>query len=85
MISIKQGYKTIIGTDISMNTMARPVMYGAYHEVRINGRRGQTAPMAMTGQVCENTDMWIAEREFPADVAEGDVVVLMVRGRVWPT
>ncbi|KYF88231.1 diaminopimelate decarboxylase [Sorangium sp. So ce394] len=80
VISIKQGYKTIIGTDISMNTMARPVMYGAYHEVRINGRRGKTAPMAMTGQVCENTDMWISERELPADVAEGDVVVLMDAG-----
>ncbi|MGK4003280.1 diaminopimelate decarboxylase [Sorangium sp. So ce1036] len=80
VISIKQGYRTILGTDISMNTMARPVMYGAYHEVRINGRGGQTAPMAMTGQVCENTDMWISEREFPAEVAEGDVVVLMDAG-----
>ncbi len=75
--SIKESYGRIIGTDISMNVLARPAMYGAYHHVYVNGKESHERSKAgLCGQVCENTDFWIKERDFPADIAEGDLVVV---------
>lgn len=75
--SIKNSYKRIIGTDIGMNTLARPAMYGSYHHIYVNGK--ESAPRAkvgLCGQLCENTDFWVKERELPANMAEGDLVVV---------
>lgn len=75
--SIKHSYKTIIGTDIGMNTLARPAMYGSYHHIYVNGKEDHPrAKMGLCGQLCENTDFWVKERELPADIAEGDIVVV---------
>ncbi len=75
--SIKEGYRRIIGTDVGMNVLARPAMYGAYHHVYVDGKEdGDRLAAGLCGQICENTDFWIKEREFPADIAEGDVVVV---------
>ena len=75
--SIKDGYRKIIGTDIGMNVLVRPAMYGAYHHVYVDGKEdGPRSNAGLCGQICENTDFWIKERDFPADVAEGDLVVV---------
>ena len=29
----------------------------------------------MSGQLCENTDFWVKDRELPEDLAEGDIVI----------
>ena len=34
----------------------------------------------MTGQICENTDYWVRDRELPSDIAEGDLVVVANAG-----
>lgn len=79
--SIKSSYKVIIGTDISMNTLARPVMYGAHHRIRIDGKEGDpTFTAGLCGQVCENTDYWVKDRQFPSTVEVGDVVVVYDAG-----
>lgn len=75
--SIKESYKRIAGTDIGMNTLARPAMYGSYHHIYVNGK--ESAPKAkigLCGQLCENTDFWVKERELPANIEEGDLVVV---------
>lgn len=75
--SIKESYKKIIGTDVGMNTLCRPVMYGSYHHIYVDGK--EDAPrekVGLCGQLCENTDFWVKERELPATIAEGDLIVI---------
>ena len=75
--SIKNSYSKIIGTDVSMNTLARPAMYGAYHHIYVNGRENEErAAVGLCGQVCENTDFWVRERMLPKDISLGDLIVV---------
>ena len=75
--SIKKSYKKIIGTDIGMNTLARPAMYGAYHHIYIDGKeKDRREKVGLCGQLCENTDFWVKERELPSTIGEGDIVVV---------
>ncbi len=75
--SIKESYKKIIGTDIGMNTLARPAMYGAYHHIYIDGKeKDPREKVGLCGQLCENTDFWVKERELPSTIKEGDIVVV---------
>ena len=75
--SIKNSYKRIIGTDVSMNTLARPAMYGAYHHIYVNGREDDPRkPVGLCGQVCENTDFWVKERMLPEGITLGDIIVV---------
>lgn len=75
--AIKDSYRRIIGTDVSMNTLARPAMYGSYHHIYVNGREDEArAKVGLCGQVCENTDFWVRDRELPAGIDLGDIVVV---------
>lgn len=75
--SIKDSYKRIIGTDIGMNVLARPTLYGAYHHIYVNGRESEERiPLNLCGQLCENTDLWVKDRLLPKGTAEGDLVVV---------
>jgi diaminopimelate decarboxylase len=75
--SIKQSYKEIAGTDIGMNILARPAMYGSYHHIYVDGKEDATRKtIGLCGQLCENTDFWVKERELPSNIAEGDLVLV---------
>ncbi len=75
--SIKNSYKEIIGTDIGMNTIARPAMYGSYHHIYVNGKeKDERKDVGLCGQLCENTDFWVKDRSLPKTIAEGDLVVV---------
>lgn len=75
--SIKDSYSRIIGTDVSMNTLARPAMYGSYHHIYVNGREDEERiPLGLCGQVCENTDFWVKGRPLPKGLSEGDLIVI---------
>ncbi len=75
--SIKDSYKRIVGTDIGMNTLARPAMYGSYHHIYVDGREDEPRQeVGLCGQLCENTDFWVKNRPLPAGIAEGDLVVV---------
>ncbi len=79
--AIKDSYTRIIGTDIAMNTLARPAMYGAYHHIYVNGRENEPRrPVGLCGQVCENTDFWVRDRELPEGISVGDLVVVANAG-----
>lgn len=71
----------ILGTDVSMNVFARPILYDAYHRIYINGREGDpTVPAGLCGQVCENTDYWCRDRDLPGTAEEGNVIVVRDAG-----
>jgi len=75
--AIKHSYSTIIGTDVSMNVLARPAMYGAYHHIYVNGRENeQRIALGLCGQVCENTDFWVKERLLPRGLTLNDIIVV---------
>ncbi len=75
--SIKDSYKRIAGTDVGMNILVRPVMYGAYHHIYVDGKEHEPkAKISLCGQLCENTDFWVKERSLPASLAEGDIIVI---------
>ena len=75
--SIKESYKKIAGTDVGMNTLVRPAMYGSYHHIYVDGKENHPRKtIGLCGQLCENTDFWVKERELPADIAEGDLIVV---------
>ncbi|MCP4179379.1 MAG: diaminopimelate decarboxylase [bacterium] len=74
--SIKESYSKIIGTDIGMNILVRPAFYGSFHNILINGRIGdETEKLGLCGQLCENTDLWVKDRELPKTIKEGDIAV----------
>ncbi len=75
--AIKESYKKIIGTDIGMNVLCRPAMYGSYHHIYVDKKENHArTPLGLCGQLCENTDFWVKDRELPADLTEGDIVVV---------
>jgi diaminopimelate decarboxylase len=74
--SIKESYSKIIGTDVGMNILVRPAFYGSFHRILVNGRIGdKTEKLNLCGQLCENTDLWVKDRELPKTIKEGDIVV----------
>jgi len=72
--------------DAGFNDLARPVLYGSYHEVSVLERTGHPAtrpkqPTVLAGPLCESGDVFtqdaggeIAPRNIPAP-AVGDLVV----------
>ncbi|MFW5996687.1 MAG: diaminopimelate decarboxylase [Verrucomicrobiota bacterium] len=75
--AVKHSYKEIIGTDIGMNVLARPVMYDAYHHIYVDGREFEERnPLGMCGQICENSDFWVKDRPLPAGTDVGDLVIV---------
>ncbi len=73
--------KVYVGTDIGMNNLIRPMLYGAYHHVYIDRRATshQTENVDVTGQICENTDIVATNRSVP-HAEPGDVVVIATVG-----
>ena len=73
--------KTFVGTDIGMNTILRPALYGAYHHIYIANRplAEPDTPVTITGQVCENTDVLAKDRPLPR-IERGDIIVVMNAG-----
>ena len=75
--AVKESYKKILGTDVGMNTLARPAMYGSYHHIYVDGKEQEARKsVGLCGQLCENTDFWVKERDLPESMTEGDLIVV---------
>ena len=74
-------YKKFIGVDSGFNTLARPALYNAYHEVVDASRAGEEAREVVTiaGNVCESGDILASDRSLPK-IVEGDVIALLDAG-----
>ncbi|MFG1460908.1 MAG: diaminopimelate decarboxylase [Thermoplasmataceae archaeon] len=70
-----------VGTDIGMNILIRPALYGAYHHIVIANKINDEAtfPCEITGQICENTDRIGREMTFPKP-HPGDIVAVFNAG-----
>ena len=75
--AIKRDKKTFVGVDAGMNTLIRPMLYGAYHEVSIANKMDAKPQgrVNIVGPICENTDQFAQDRLFPA-VEPGDILAI---------
>lgn len=63
---IKAGRPPYVGVDAGMQTLLRPALYDAYHEIYpLRPRPGRPLRVHVTGPVCENTDMLARSRRLP--------------------
>jgi diaminopimelate decarboxylase len=78
---IKFADKKFVGIDAGMNTLLRPALYGAYHQMyvvnKLNERRKEI--VHIVGQICENTDFLAKDRMMPV-IEEGDVIAILNAG-----
>lgn len=77
----QKGNVHYVGIETGMNSLIRPALYGAYHEI-VNLTR-LDAPMAITaevvGPICETGDVLGYSRRLP-DTHEGDVLLIATAG-----
>jgi len=78
----KGAITTYVGTDAGMNTLLRPALYGAYHQVYVANRiyhRPSPENITICGQICENTDVIAEGRRLPS-IKEGDILAILNAG-----
>ncbi len=77
----RKGRTHYVGIDAGMNSLIRPALYEAWHEI-VNLTRLDEAPAQMAqvvGPICESGDVLGANRRLPA-CQEGDVVLIAQTG-----
>ncbi|MGC8514898.1 MAG: diaminopimelate decarboxylase [Thermoplasmata archaeon] len=64
---IKMQDKAFLGSDVSMNTLIRPALYGARHHIVLANRLNDdiSGKYQVVGQICENTDRIGTDIELP--------------------
>lgn len=76
-----KGDMRYIGVGTGMNSLIRPALYGAYHEI-VNLTRSDEAPsqtVTVVGPICETGDRLGTDRLLPPSV-EGDVILIANAG-----
>ena len=70
-----------VGIDAGMNSLIRPALYGAYHEIVNLTRLDETRSMlaSVVGPICESGDTLGAARHLPP-TQEGDVFLIATAG-----
>ena len=77
----RKGNVHYVGIDAGMNSLIRPALYDAWHEI-VNLSRLHEAPEAMVqvvGPICESGDVLGTHRRLPA-CQEGDVILIAQAG-----
>ena len=77
----KKGTRSYIGVEVGMNTLIRPALYGAFHEI-INLSRclePKTQLVSIVGPICESGDKLGDNRKFPISF-EGDTILIANTG-----
>jgi diaminopimelate decarboxylase/aspartate kinase len=76
-----KGQMQYVGVSTGMNSLIRPALYGAYHEIANLTRWGEPAARIVTvvGPICESGDRLGTDRLLP-DCAEGDVLAIANAG-----
>lgn len=71
-----------VGVETGMNSLIRPALYGAWHDI-VNLTRldaGETYVATVVGPICESADTLGRDRRMPVGTAEGDVILVDVTG-----
>lgn len=76
-----KGRLRYLGVDAGMNSLIRPALYGAHHEIVNLSRLGEPAAARYTvvGPICESGDVLGVERELP-ECREGDLMLIADAG-----
>lgn len=76
-----KGALRYLGVDAGMNSLIRPALYGAHHEIVNLSRLGEPAAARYTvvGPICESGDVLGVERELP-ESREGDLMLIADAG-----
>ena len=77
----RKGRVHYVGVDTGMNSLLRPALYDAWHEI-VNLSRLDAAPAQMVqvvGPICESGDVLGANRRLP-ECREGDVILIAQAG-----
>ncbi|MBI5228613.1 diaminopimelate decarboxylase [Candidatus Micrarchaeota archaeon] len=77
----KTAEKKFVGVDAGMNTLLRPALYNAYHQMFVANKLSEirTETVNVVGPICENTDQLAKDRELPI-IEEGDVIAILNAG-----
>ena len=67
--------KKFVNVDSGFNTLLRPAMYDAYHQVHVVGKKGVEETYDIAGSLCESSDILAKERKLPK-IDEGDVIAI---------
>jgi diaminopimelate decarboxylase/aspartate kinase len=77
-----KGSNGYVGIATGMNSLIRPALYGAHHEIvnlsRIDEPSGH--PVDVVGPICESGDVLGHDRPLPDSTAEGDVLLIATAG-----
>ncbi len=76
-----KGNVQYVGVNTGMNSLIRPALYGAYHDIVNLSRLGEAASSLVTvvGPICETGDRLGSDRVMPA-AEEGDVLLIANAG-----
>ncbi len=76
-----KGDKHFVGVDTGMNSLIRPALYGAYHEIVNLTRLDQSAVLVadVVGPICETGDVLGRDRRLP-DTRPGDILLVATTG-----
>jgi len=77
----QSGRLKFVGVDAGMNSLVRPAMYGAYHEIVLASRaaKGRKEKISIVGPICENGDILAKDRMMPV-LKEGDLLAVLDAG-----
>lgn len=77
----RKGEITYVGTDAGMNSLLRPALYGAHHEIVNLSRLGEDRSVVtqVVGPICESGDVMGQDRLLPP-TQEGDVLLFANTG-----
>lgn len=80
VIRVKKGLNhPFVVVDAAMNDLARPALYGAWHDFAAVSPRGERMTANIVGPICETGDTFAMGRECDA-VAAGDLAVFRTAG-----
>lgn len=80
VISVKDTpYTDFINVDTGFNHLIRPLLYEAYHRVRVLGRDQDIRLFDVAGNICETGDILAHERLLPTP-KDGDILALLDAG-----
>jgi len=71
-----------VGLDAGMNTLVRPALYDAWHDIENLSRQGGYAEAAfdVVGPICESSDVFGKRRKLPVSTAPDDVMLVADTG-----
>jgi diaminopimelate decarboxylase len=78
VVDVKQfpGAKRFVVVDAGMTELMRPALYNAYHRIEpLRPREGADAAVDIVGPICESTDAYARDRQFPR-VQVDDVIAV---------